>query len=282
MLHLLDMFQHKSNIHMVLEVRCQQFSAPPLTVGATQLMYTDLERIVVARHVPLPLGDVQFYTLQLCRGVAFLHSQWVLHRDLKPSNVLASERGELRLADFGLARAFGGHARGAEPMTHQVVTRWYRAPELLFGARHYGGGIDTWAVGCIVAEMLLRGPLLAGESDIDQLAKTFQLLGTPNVDTWPDCEQLPDYVEFDARTPMPLVGWRALHAFGGVVERFLPLKDQLFAAAPADAVQLVQGCLQLDPSALQTRLCVGASCFFDAQWHFVCRGAMERRASAGQ
>jgi cyclin-dependent kinase 7 len=101
---------------------------------------------------------------------------------LKPNNLLIDENGVLKIGDFGLAKSFGSPNR---IYTHQVVTRWYRAPELLFGSRMYGTGVDIWAVGCILAELLLRVPFLPGISDLDQLSKITQALGTPNETDWP-------------------------------------------------------------------------------------------------
>lgn len=101
---------------------------------------------------------------------------------MKPNNLLIDENGVLKIGDFGLAKTFGSPNR---IYTHQVVTRWYRAPELLFGSRMYGTGVDIWAVGCILAELLLRVPFLPGISDLDQLSKITQALGTPNETNWP-------------------------------------------------------------------------------------------------
>lgn len=100
---------------------------------------------------------------------------------MKPNNLLIDENGILKIGDFGLARSFGSPTR---LYTHQVVTRWYRAPELLFGSRMYGTGVDIWALGCILAELLLRVPFLPGETDLDQLDKIVQVLGTPNSSNW--------------------------------------------------------------------------------------------------
>jgi len=97
----------------------------------------------------------------------------------------------LKLADFGLARAFGIPMR---TYTHEVVTLWYRAPEVLLGSRHYSTAIDMWSVGCIFAEMVCKGqPLFPGDSEIDQIFKIFRILGTPNEENWPGVRQLPDY-----------------------------------------------------------------------------------------
>lgn len=92
--------------------------------------------------------------------------------------------GRLKITDFGLARYFGSPNR---EYSHMVVTRWYRSPELLFGAKAYGTGVDMWSVGCIIGELLLRKPIFPGESDIDQLVKIFNVLGTPKEEDWPVC-----------------------------------------------------------------------------------------------
>ncbi|CAH8318752.1 unnamed protein product [Eruca vesicaria subsp. sativa] len=129
----------------------------------------------------------------ILKGLEYCHNKCFLHRDMKPNNLLIGPNGKLKLADFGLARIFGSPGR---KFTHQVFTRWYRAPELLFGAKHYGSAVDVWAAGCIFAELLLRKPFLQGNSDIDQLSKIFATFGTPKEDQWPDMLSLPDYVEY--------------------------------------------------------------------------------------
>lgn len=101
-------------------------------------------------------------------------------QDLKPGNVLVSARGELKLSDFGLATVW------QPKLSHQVATRWYRAPELLLGARHYDTGVDMWGVGAILAELLTSVPLFPGANDLDQLQRVIQVRGQPERD-WPVC-----------------------------------------------------------------------------------------------
>ena len=118
---------------------------------------------------------LQSFLFQLVRGVAFCHRLRVLHRDLKPQNLLINREGELKLADFGLARAFGIPVRS---YTHEVVTLWYRSPDVLLGSRKYSTPVDVWSIGCIFAEMSNGRPLFPGTSESDQLNLIFRKLGT--------------------------------------------------------------------------------------------------------
>jgi cyclin-dependent kinase len=133
---------------------------------------------------------VKRFMSQLCQGVKYCHAHRVLHRDLKPQNLLIDKEGNLKLADFGLARAFGVPLR---TYTHEVVTLWYRAPEILLGGRQYSTGVDMWSVGCIFAEMCTRKPLFPGDSEIDEIFKIFRILGTPNEQEWPGVTSFPDF-----------------------------------------------------------------------------------------
>ncbi|KXS22109.1 protein serine/threonine kinase [Gonapodya prolifera JEL478] len=127
---------------------------------------------------------------QLLKGIAFCHDHRVLHRDLKPQNLLINKKGELKLGDFGLARAFGIPVRS---YSNEVVTLWYRAPDVLMGSRQYSTSIDLWSAGCIMAEMAFGRPLFCGNSVRDQLMRIFKYLGTPTEQTWPGVSNLPDW-----------------------------------------------------------------------------------------
>ena len=138
----------------------------------------------------LPENLAKSYLRQLLSGIAYCHTHRVLHRDLKPQNLLIDNRGNIKLADFGLARAFGVPVRN---FTHEVVTLWYRPPEILLGEKIYSTAVDIWSLGCIFAEMLTKKPLFPGDSEIDQLFRIFRLLGTPDETIWPGVTQLQDF-----------------------------------------------------------------------------------------
>jgi len=130
------------------------------------------------------------YCYQLIQAILFCHQRRVLHRDLKPQNLLIDKSGAIKVADFGLARAFGVPVR---VYTHEVVTLWYRAPEILLGASKYSCPVDIWSIGCIFAEMANKRPLFQGDSEIDQLFRIFRILKTPTEELWPGVSSLPDY-----------------------------------------------------------------------------------------
>eukprot|EP00899_Mesostigma_viride_P005687 jgi/Mesvir1/15119/Mv14758-RA.1 len=156
-----------------------------------EYMEVDLKRRIDQFKEPLPMPMVKSYLFQILEGIRYCHRQRVIHRDLKPQNLLVDETtGVLKLADFGLARTFAITTR---QYTNNVVTLWYRAPEILLGSSTYGTAVDLWSVGCIFAEMLRKEPLFMGESQIRQLYFMFQTLGTPNEDMWPGVSNLPDY-----------------------------------------------------------------------------------------
>lgn len=133
---------------------------------------------------------IKSFMYQLLKGIAFCHQNRVLHRDLKPQNLLISPRGVLKLGDFGLARAFG---IPVNTFSNEVVTLWYRAPDVLLGSRNYQTSIDIWSAGCIMAEMFTGRPLFPGTTNEDQIVRIFRIMGTPTERTWPGITQYPDY-----------------------------------------------------------------------------------------
>lgn len=147
----------------------------------TDLMETDLHKVIYSKQ-PLSNDHIQYFLYQMLCALKYLHSTCVLHRDLKPSNILLNSNCDLKICDFGLSR--GTHETGektaANNLTEYVVTRWYRAPEIMLSCQEYTKAIDVWSLGCIFAEMMLRKPLFAGNDYIHQLRLISQFVGTPD------------------------------------------------------------------------------------------------------
>lgn len=151
---------------------------------------------------------------QILQGLSFLHQNWILHRDLKPANIMVTNDGVIKIGDLGLARRFNNQLQTLYNGDKVVVTIWYRAPELLLGARHYTPAVDLWAVGCILAELLSLRPLFKGEEtkmdnkkhmpfQENQLLKILQILGTPTLYDWPTLNNYPEYPQLQRFTLFP-------------------------------------------------------------------------------
>lgn len=138
---------------------------------------------------PFLASEIKCLLQQLTAGVAYLHENWILHRDLKTSNLLLNNRGQLKIADFGMARYVGDPA---PKLTQLVVTLWYRSPELLLGTKTYDTAVDMWSVGCIFGELISREPLLQGNNEVEQVTKIFELCGVPTDESWPGFRKLPN------------------------------------------------------------------------------------------
>ena len=174
------------NVVRILDVFCN----PNKLVLVFEFLENDLKKYMKALDGPLSPFTVKHFAYQLCRGVEFCHANRIIHRDLKPQNLLIARRLFLKIADFGLARAF---AVPVPAYTHEVVTVWYRPPEILLGAKLYSVPVDLWSIGCVIGEMATGAPLFAGDSEIDTIFKIFQKLGTPSEQVWPGVSELPDY-----------------------------------------------------------------------------------------
>ena len=157
----------------------------------------DLATLIDNMKRPFTESQVKCIMIQLLDGVAYLHENYIIHRDLKVSNLLLTDKGCLKVADFGLARAFGVPAR---PLTPKVVTLWYRPPELLFGATTYTTALDVWSIGCIFGELLGNKPLLPGASEVHQVELMVALLGKPSDDIWPGFLSLPGAKELSLKS----------------------------------------------------------------------------------
>jgi cyclin-dependent kinase len=211
---------------------------------------------MMSANLGLDGAMVKKFMAQLVEGVRYCHSHRILHRDLKPQNLLIDREGNLKLGDFGLARAFGvplrtythevintGHetrhlSLPAKYCSSKVVTLWYRSPEILLGGRQYSTTVDMWSVGAIFAEMCTRKPLFPGDSEIDQIFKIFRLLGTPDEEIWPGVTTFPDYKPTFPkwrRSPAPLVP--------GLESAGCELLEALLEYDPAQRLSAKQACM---------------------------------------
>ncbi|KAJ3352602.1 cyclin-dependent serine/threonine protein kinase [Allomyces javanicus] len=198
-----------------------------------EFMDSDLKKYMDACSGDVDPSIIQQFMFQLLRGIAFCHEHRVLHRDLKPQNLLITKKCDLKLADFGLARAFGIPVRH---YSSEVVTLWYRAPDVLMGSRQYSTSIDIWSAGCIFAEMATGRPLFAGSTGPDQLYRIYKVLGTPTAATWPTGPALPEWRDdWPQLDPVPL-------------EPMVPkLLDAQGQAGPTSGVDLLKRMLAYAP-----------------------------------
>lgn len=163
-------------------------------------MVADLSGILHNPRIELQMRDIKNMMLQLLEGINYIHCKKFMHRDIKAANILIDHKGVLKIADFGLARNYygappnlkypGGAGLDAK-YTSVVVTRWYRAPELVLGDKNYTTAVDMWGVGCVFVEFFEKKPILQGASDIDQGHVIFKLVGTPDDEEWPLAKYLP-------------------------------------------------------------------------------------------
>lgn len=229
-------------LHSVFSSRDQN-----LNLVLEYLPQGDLEMLIKDGSVQYGIADMKAWMGMLARAVWFCHDNAVLHRDIKPNNLLIAADGEVKLADFGLARSF------ADPyfaMTYNVITRWYRPPELFFKARFYSAAVDVWSMGAVFAEIVIRGPFMFGESDIGQVAQICEKVGTPAEDNWPGVSKLEGYM------PVPK-------------EQVRPLRpraewDRQFGVLGAAGVDLLMATLALDPRKRPTARQVLQHAFWNA------------------
>ncbi|CAH6721507.1 mitogen-activated protein kinase Hog1p [[Candida] jaroonii] len=178
----------------------------------------------VSKRLSMPLLEIKLYSYQMFRALNFIHIQGICHRDIKPQNLLINPfTGELKLCDFGSAKILNPN----EPNVSYICSRYYRAPELIFGSINYTTKIDIWSAGCVIAELILGQPLFPGESGIDQLVEIIKILGTPTKDQIKHMN--PNYMDhkFPSIKPIPL--------------------NKIFKKIPPDFISFLSKILQYNP-----------------------------------
>ncbi|CDR94519.1 mitogen activated protein kinase, putative [Babesia bigemina] len=195
--------------------------------------YVDTDLHAVIRINILEEVHKKYILYQIIKAIHFIHSGDLLHRDLKPSNVLLNAKCNIKLADFGLARSIAHDeiTDEAPVLTDYVATRWYRAPEILVGSTKYTKGVDMWAIGCILAELLINKPLFPGSSTINQLSKVIAFTGMPSEE---DMESLGSPFTAMMMSSLTKIPQRS-------IKDYLP-------NAPDDAIDLVRKLLQFNPN----------------------------------
>lgn len=193
-----------------------------------EYMDHDLTGLADRPGMRFSVPQIKCYMRQLLTGLHYCHINQVLHRDIKGSNLLIDNEGNLKLADFGLARSFSNDHNAN--LTNRVITLWYRPPELLLGATKYGPAVDMWSVGCIFAELLHGKPIFPGKDEPEQLNKIFELCGAPDEINWPGVSKIPWYNNFKPTRPMK----RRLR--------------EVFRHFDRHALELLERMLTLDPS----------------------------------
>jgi len=174
---LLRHFKHENIIGLRDLIGCPEGEPFEDIYIVLDFMETDLHKIIYSKN-ELTDEHIQYFIYQILKGLKFIHSAHVIHRDLKPSNLLLNGNCDLKICDFGLAR--GVKEEVDYELTEYVVTRWYRAPEVMCSCQEYDHKIDVWSVGCIMAELHGRKPLFPGDDYIKQMNLIFNVLGTPS------------------------------------------------------------------------------------------------------
>nr|CAD7197997.1 unnamed protein product [Timema douglasi] len=200
-IRILQLLKHENVVNLIeiCRTKANQFNRHRSTFYLVfDFCEHDLAGLLSNVNVKFSLGEVKKVMQQLLNGLYYIHSNKILHRDMKAANVLITKNGILKLADFGLARAFSANKNGvANRYTNRVVTLWYRPPELLLGDRNYGPPVDLWGAGCIMAEMWTRSPIMQGNTEQQQLTLISQLCGSIIPELWPGVESLELYTKME-------------------------------------------------------------------------------------
>jgi len=236
-LKILRLLHHENIIELKTIVKPKKSNFDDI-YAVFELMETDLGTIIKSKQ-ELSLDHIQFFLYQILRGMKYCHSAGILHRDLKPKNLLVNSNCDLKIWDFGLSRADIPSLYETGAMTDYISTRWYRAPELLFGSEYYTAAVDMWSIGCIFAELLTRTSFLPGTDTENQLELIIEMIGVPERKTiekfWGG-----DVPEFFSKTP-PSTSEETKEftkRFKDVDETALDLLKQMLAFDPGERISV--------------------------------------------
>ena len=185
----LKTLHHENIVHLIeicFRTTINKMSEFPKTNFYLVMEFCEYDLAELIENVRFTMGHIKNIIQQLLNALYYMHNNNVMHRDLKPANILVTKNGVLKLADFGLARTYKEPLTNPNCYTTNVVTLWYRPPELLLGECNYGPAIDMWCVGCIMAEMLIKCPIFPGNSEIEQLHNIISLCGSITPEVWPE------------------------------------------------------------------------------------------------
>ncbi|EDQ92672.1 uncharacterized protein MONBRDRAFT_13866, partial [Monosiga brevicollis MX1] len=155
-----------------------------------EYMEHDLYGLLSSKQCTLDQEQIRYLMFQLMDGLRYCHAKHFIHRDIKGANLLVDNQCRLKIADFGLARLYEDRSRA---YTNNVITLWYRPPELLYGAEVYGPEVDVWSAGCILGEFFLCRPMFRAGTEIEQLHAISMACGTPDPTNWPEAQNLPAF-----------------------------------------------------------------------------------------
>lgn len=213
-------------------------SGSPILYLIFEFLDYDLKQFMTKRYgkgVGIEPDLAKHFCFQILLGLRQCHAQGIMHRDLKPQNLLIELKSNtIKLADFGLGRVY---SLPVGKYTHEIVTLWYRAPEILLGTKEYSTGVDIWSVGCILAEMIDGRPIFCGESEIEQILAIFRVLGTPTKESWPQVESLRDWHEYPQWKPQEIV--TAIPSLGKLGKHGLELFSQMMELSPKKRITAI-------------------------------------------
>ena len=248
---LLKMLDHP-NIIKLREIVVSKPSSNNKNRGSTFLVFDYMDHDFVGLKnikMDFTLPQIKCIIFQILQGVKYLHEKKILHRDLKSANILFNNQGEVKIADFGLARQISLHPQML--YTNKVVTLWYRAPEILLGSQEYGPAVDIWSVGCILVELITGEVLFPGDKEAKQIELIYDRCGTPDILSWSEVEKFKYYNELKPKMYRERKLKQYIRKKKDLDESTLDLIDKLLILNPKFRITadeaLIHECFQRNP-----------------------------------